>query len=224
MRQAQAKRQQNISFRRLRHKTKKSCDPVLTTDSKRRLPAPLSELLHKMKSTQLFKDNISESWENSSCSATKNKPAVYLRCPLRIAAIPARRHPSSLPFSAACSSSAPSSHQPSITKLDFPDRIGLSRQNRPLLAGSVFFANPPSGKPVSITTSTHKTPSGKIPSNKSHRVSLKTTMRICICLFRSFRCLGFFRCFDVSIILNIFFPVKRSPLSQAERTYKTDAL
>ena len=157
MRQAQAKRQQNVSFRRLRHKTKKSCDPVLTTGSKRRLPAPLSGLLHKMKSTQLFKDNISESWENSSCSATKtNRLFISSQCPLRIAAIPARLHPYSLPFSAACSSSVPSSHQPSITKLNFPDRIGLSRQNRPLLAGSVFFANPPSGKSALITPSPQK--------------------------------------------------------------------
>lgn len=177
MRQAQAKRQQNVSFRRLRHKTKKSCDPVLTTDSKRRLPAPLSELLHKMKSPQLFKDNISESWENSSCSATKtNRLFISSQCPLRIAAIPARLHPSSLPFSAACSSSAVSLHYPSIKNhTALPDQIRLSRQNRPLLAGSVFFANPPSGKSASIKLlAQNPFPQNSFPQN--NRTSFKTTI------------------------------------------------
>lgn len=186
MRQAQAKRQQNISFRRLRHKTKKSCDPVLTTDSKRRLPAPLSELLHKMKSTQLFKDSISESWGKSNRSAAKHKNDCFLRCPPCIAAIPARLHPSSLPFSAACSSSATQyTTLQSQNPTAIPDRIGLSRQNRSLLAGSAFPANPPLVKSTSSKATSHKTifnktsscnplPKNQFPQNQ--RVAFKATL------------------------------------------------
>lgn len=189
MRQAQAKRQQNISFRRLRHKTKKSRDPVLTTDSKRRLPAPLSELLHKMKSTQLFKDSISESWGKSNRSAAKHKNDCFLRCPPCIAAIPARLHPSSRRFPphvrVLCPHHTSLQSQNSTFQIgsDFPDKIGLFLQDRSF-SQIRLPVNPPR------SNSWHKTHSRKIPSRKIIEPHLKqqfkTTMRICICLFRSF--------------------------------------
>lgn len=219
MRQAQAKRQQNISFRRLRHKTKKSCDPVLTTDSKRRLPAPLSELLHKMKSTQLFKDNISESWENSSCSATKtNRLFISSQCPLRIAAIPARPHPSSRRFPphvrVLCPHHTSLQSQNSTFQIGsgFPDKIGLFWQDRSF-SQIRLPVNPPR------SNSWHKTHSRKITA-----LHLKPQCAYAFACFRVFRCLGYFRCFDISIVLNTFFPAKHPSLSQAEKTYKTDAL
>ena len=143
-----------------------------------------------------------------------------MQCPLRIAAIPARLHPSSPPFSAACSSSAISLYYLSITKLDFPDRIGLSRQIRSLWAGSVFSANPTFGKSALIkATSTHKTPSRKITAPH-----LKPQCAYTFACFGFFRCLGYLRCFDISIVLNIFSPIKHSSLSQAETPYKTDTM
>ena len=191
MRQAQAKRQQNISFRRLRHKTKKSRDPVLTTDSRRRLPAPLSELLHKMKSPQLFKDNISESWENSSCSATKtNRLFISSQCPLRIAAIPARLHPSSRRFpphvrvlrshyTTLQSKTTP----PFPIGSDFPDKIGLFWQDRSF--SQIAFRQIRFDHPLPT-----KTPYRKIPSRKiiePHlKQQLKTTMRLSTCLISMF--------------------------------------
>ena len=103
-------------------------------------------------------------------------------------------------------------HRPSRSDQTFPDKIGLFWQDRSF-SQIRLPVNPPR------SNSWHKTHSRKIAA-----LHLKPQCAYAFACFGVFRWLGYFRCFDISIVLNIFFPAKYPSLSQAEKTYKTDAL